>query len=48
LAESESKKQTKPQCEHEWKAVGEAHMKTHIALVCTKCGEKKSNSSHSK
>ena len=41
LAESEDKKQAKQQCEHDWKAVGEAHMKTHIQLVCTKCGETK-------
>jgi len=39
--ERESKNQTRPLCQHDWKAVGETHMKTHIELVCTKCGEKK-------
>lgn len=41
MAENKSEKQTKPQCDHDWKAVGESHMKTHVKLVCTKCGQEK-------
>ena len=40
-AKSETKEKAEPKCEHDWKAVGEVHVKTHIQLVCTKCGEKK-------
>lgn len=41
MNEDEIKKETKPKCEHDWKAVDETHMKTHVKLVCVKCGEEK-------
>lgn len=37
----ESKKQKEHECEHDWKAVGETHMKTHVKIVCVKCGKEK-------
>lgn len=41
MSESWIKKPTKSGCEHDWKAVEETHMKTHVKLVCTKCGAEK-------
>jgi hypothetical protein len=38
---SEKEGETETECEHEWKAVGETHMKTHVKLVCVKCGKEK-------
>lgn len=34
-------KETKRHCDHEWRAVGESHLKTHVQLICVKCGEKR-------
>lgn len=31
----------KEECEHDWKAVGETHMKTHVKFLCVKCGKEK-------
>ena len=28
-------------CEHKWKAVGQTHNKSHVKLVCAKCGKTK-------
>jgi len=39
-AMDENRKQ-KEECEHDWKAVGETHMKTHVKLSCAKCGKEK-------
>jgi|GEM_PF-705447 Fe2+ or Zn2+ uptake regulation protein len=38
---SESHKNDESECDHEWKAVEETHHKTHIKLVCKKCGKTK-------
>ncbi len=35
-AKSETKEKAEAKCEHDWKAVGEVHVKTHIQLACTK------------
>ena len=31
----------KAQCDHEWKAEGLTEDKSHVRLVCVKCGAKK-------
>lgn len=41
MSESWNKKPTDPKCKHDWKAVEEIHMKTHVKLVCNKCGAEK-------
>jgi hypothetical protein len=41
MNEEKNEKTTESKCEHNWKAVGETHMKTHVKLVCSKCGEEK-------
>ena len=33
--------ESKTQCEHEWKAEGLTEDKSHVKLVCVKCGAKK-------
>ncbi|MEM2338319.1 MAG: hypothetical protein QXK93_08845 [Candidatus Bathyarchaeia archaeon] len=34
-------KEDKAECEHEWKAEDLTEDKSHVRLVCTKCGAKK-------
>jgi len=41
MSNDKNKNLTEPECEHDWRAVGETHMKTHVKLVCAKCGKEK-------
>ena len=34
-------RESKAQCDHEWKAEGLTEDKSHVRLVCVKCGAKK-------
>ncbi len=33
--------ESKAQCEHEWKAEGLTEDKSHVKLICVKCGAEK-------
>ncbi len=41
MSEDESNKSKNTKCKHDWKAVEETHMKTHVKIVCLKCGAEK-------
>lgn len=41
MSDAKDENSTEVECEHDWKAVGETHMKTHVKLMCTKCGKEK-------
>jgi Fe2+ or Zn2+ uptake regulation protein len=38
---SEGYENERSECDHEWKPVEEIHRKTHIKLICRKCGATK-------